>query len=65
MKVADMTNDIVIHDATQQRWLYFHCPKRIISAHRIEEVIPAMKAVEWRRSGGSPGPGSGVSSISG
>ena len=46
MKVTDMTNDIVIHDATQQRWLYFHCPKRIISAHRIEEVIPAMKAVE-------------------
>ena len=41
-----MINSVIIHDATQRQWLHFQNPKRIISAHRIEEVIPALKAIE-------------------
>jgi para-aminobenzoate synthetase/4-amino-4-deoxychorismate lyase len=43
---ADMINSVVIHDARQRQWLYFQDPKRIVSAHRIEEVIPALNAIE-------------------
>ena len=43
---ANMINSVIIHDATQRQWLHFQNPKRIISAHRIEEVIPALKAIE-------------------
>jgi len=43
---ADMSNSVIIHDATQWQWLHFQNPKRIISAHRIEEVIPALNAIE-------------------
>ncbi len=41
-----MINSIVIHDATQRQWLHFQNPKRIISAHRMEEVMPALKTIE-------------------
>jgi para-aminobenzoate synthetase/4-amino-4-deoxychorismate lyase len=43
---ADMINSVVIHDAERRQWLHFREPKRIISAHRIEEVIPALNAIE-------------------
>jgi len=43
---ADMINSVIIHDATQRQWLHFQNPKRIISAHRVEEVMPALNAVE-------------------
>jgi para-aminobenzoate synthetase/4-amino-4-deoxychorismate lyase len=43
---ADMINSIVIHDAAQHKWLHFQNPKRIVSTHRIEEVVPALKAIE-------------------
>ena len=43
---ADMINSVVIHDAAQRQWLHFQHPKRIISAHRIEEVLPALKTIE-------------------
>jgi len=46
VNVADLLNNVVIHDAAQRQWLHFQNPKRIISAHRIEEVMPALKAVE-------------------
>ncbi|RZB31805.1 MAG: para-aminobenzoate synthetase / 4-amino-4-deoxychorismate lyase [Desulfobacteraceae bacterium Eth-SRB1] len=41
-----MINSVVIHDASQQCWLHFRNPRRIISAHRIEEVIPALNIIE-------------------
>jgi para-aminobenzoate synthetase/4-amino-4-deoxychorismate lyase len=44
--VARMINNIVIHDASQERWLHFHAPKHIISAHRVEEIIPALNVIE-------------------
>jgi para-aminobenzoate synthetase/4-amino-4-deoxychorismate lyase len=43
---ADMINCVVIHDATRRQWLHFHDPRQIISAHRMEEVIPALNAIE-------------------
>ncbi len=46
MNCADMINSVVIHDATQRRWLHFQHPKRIISAHRMKEVMPALKTIE-------------------
>ena len=42
----DMINSVVIHDATHGQWLQFCDPKEVISAHRIEEVMPALEAVE-------------------
>jgi para-aminobenzoate synthetase/4-amino-4-deoxychorismate lyase len=44
--VARMINNIVIHDASQGRWLHFHDPKHIISAHRVQEIIPALNVIE-------------------
>ncbi len=44
--IDDMINGVVIHDAALQCWLYFRNPRRIISAHRIEEVIPALNLIE-------------------
>jgi para-aminobenzoate synthetase/4-amino-4-deoxychorismate lyase len=41
-----MINSAVIHDATRRQWLHFQNPRQIISAHRIEEVIPALSAIE-------------------
>jgi para-aminobenzoate synthetase/4-amino-4-deoxychorismate lyase len=46
VKVADLLNNVVIHDAMHRQWLHFCDPKRIIFAHRIEEVMPALMAVE-------------------
>ena len=46
INITDMINEVVIHDATQQRWLHFRVPQRVISAYRIDEVIPALKAIE-------------------
>jgi para-aminobenzoate synthetase/4-amino-4-deoxychorismate lyase len=43
---ADMINCVVIHDATRRQWLHFQDPRQIISAHRMEEVIPALNAIE-------------------
>jgi len=43
---ADMINNVVIHDTTQGQWLHFCNPKRVISAHRVEEVLPALEAIE-------------------
>ena len=44
--IDDMINGVVIHDAALQCWLYFRNPRQIISAHRIEEVIPALNLIE-------------------
>ena len=41
-----MSNSVVIHDATRRHWLHFRHPKQIVSVHRIEEVIPALNAIE-------------------
>ncbi|HUV51437.1 MAG TPA: aminodeoxychorismate synthase component I [Anaerolineae bacterium] len=46
INIADMINGVVIHDAAQQCWLHFRNPRQIISAHRIEEVIPALNLIE-------------------
>jgi len=46
INIDDMINGVVIHDAALQCWLHFHNPRRIISAHRIEEVIPALNVIE-------------------
>jgi para-aminobenzoate synthetase/4-amino-4-deoxychorismate lyase len=43
---ANTINSVFIHDATQQQWLRFHDPKQIVSASRIEEVIPALSTIE-------------------
>ncbi|MDO9567284.1 MAG: aminodeoxychorismate synthase component I [Candidatus Desulfaltia sp.] len=43
---AKVSNGVVIHDAAKQCWLHFHNPRQIISAHRIEEVIPALNLIE-------------------
>ncbi len=43
---ADTINSVCLHDATQQQWLHFQNPKQIISAHRIEEVVPALNVIE-------------------
>ena len=44
--IDDMINGVVIHNAAQQCWLYFCNPRRIISAYRIEKVIPALNLIE-------------------
>jgi para-aminobenzoate synthetase/4-amino-4-deoxychorismate lyase len=46
MNRPDMINSVVIHDATQHKWLHFRDPLRIITAHRIEEVVPALNVIE-------------------
>ena len=46
INIDNMINSVVIHDATQQCWLHFRSPRQIISAHRIEEVIPAINLIE-------------------
>jgi len=46
INIDDMINGVVIHDAAQQCWLHFRNPRRIISAHRVEEVLPALNAIE-------------------
>ncbi|MDA3834088.1 MAG: aminodeoxychorismate synthase component I [Spirochaetales bacterium] len=46
INIADMINGVVIHDAAKQCWLHFRNPRQIISAHRIEEVIPALNLIE-------------------
>ena len=43
---TDMINSVVIHDAGRRQWLHFQNPRQIISAHRIEEVIPTLNAIE-------------------
>jgi hypothetical protein len=43
---SDMINSVVIHDAVRRQWLHFGAPEQIISAHRMEEVIPALKTIE-------------------
>ena len=43
---VDMINSAIIHDATQGQWLHFSDPKEVISVHRLEEVMPALEAVE-------------------
>jgi para-aminobenzoate synthetase/4-amino-4-deoxychorismate lyase len=43
---ADVLNSVVIHDAVRRKWLHFAAPLRIISAQRLEEVMPALKVVE-------------------
>jgi para-aminobenzoate synthetase/4-amino-4-deoxychorismate lyase len=43
---ADMINSVVIHDAVRRQWLCFGAPQQIISARRMEEVMPALGAVE-------------------
>ena len=45
---VDMINSVVIHDTKLRQWLHFQKPKRIISVHRIEEVIPALNEIEER-----------------
>jgi para-aminobenzoate synthetase/4-amino-4-deoxychorismate lyase len=47
-KRVDMINSVVIHDAKRRQWLHFQHPQQIISTHRIEEVIPALNAIEER-----------------
>ena len=44
--IDDMINGVVIHNAAQQCWLHFCNPRRIISAYRIEKVIPALNLIE-------------------
>ena len=41
-----MINCVVIHDATRRQWLHFQNPRQIISVHRMEDVIPALSAIE-------------------
>jgi para-aminobenzoate synthetase/4-amino-4-deoxychorismate lyase len=43
---SDMINSVVIHDAVRRQWLHFGAPQQIISAHRMEEVMPALKTIE-------------------
>jgi len=46
INIDNMINSVVIHDASQQHWLHFCNPRRIVLAHRIEEVIPALNIIE-------------------
>ena len=46
INIDDMINSAVIHDAAEQCWLYFSNPRQVISAHRIEDVVPALNAIE-------------------
>ncbi len=46
MNVADLVNNAVIHDASQGQWLHFCDPKEVISGYRVEEVMPALEAIE-------------------
>jgi para-aminobenzoate synthetase/4-amino-4-deoxychorismate lyase len=48
MQVATMVDTVVIHDATRRQWLHFQNPKQIVSAYLIEEVMPALNAIEER-----------------
>lgn len=43
---SDMINSVVIHDAVRRQWLHFGAPQQIISAHRMEKVMPALKTIE-------------------
>ena len=43
---TELLNNVVIHDAEQQQWLRFRDPRRIVTAHRLAEVVPALQAVE-------------------
>lgn len=40
------TDTVVIHDSALQQWLTFRRPHHVISAHRVEQVIPALKRLE-------------------
>ncbi len=38
--------EIILHNASTARWLYFKNPHRIIEAQQIEEVLPALRKAE-------------------
>src|SRR5512136_1008977 len=41
-----MKNCVVLHDARNGCWLYFHTARHVISTHRLEDVIPALSHME-------------------
>jgi para-aminobenzoate synthetase / 4-amino-4-deoxychorismate lyase len=41
-----MKNRVVLHDAHKGCWLHFHSPVQVISAERLQEVMPALAQVE-------------------
>jgi para-aminobenzoate synthetase/4-amino-4-deoxychorismate lyase len=41
-----MLNSVIVHDAVHRQWLHFSAPRQIIAARLLEEVMPALKAVE-------------------
>jgi para-aminobenzoate synthetase/4-amino-4-deoxychorismate lyase len=41
-----VTEQIVLHDASNERWLRFRQPHRVIAASSIEEIIPSLLQIE-------------------
>ena len=41
-----MQTTVILRDAQRQQWLYFNNPLEVIAAQRIEDVLPALQAVE-------------------
>jgi para-aminobenzoate synthetase/4-amino-4-deoxychorismate lyase len=41
-----MHGDVILHDHTGGRWLRFTEPRRVLLAHTVDEVMPALEAAE-------------------
>jgi para-aminobenzoate synthetase / 4-amino-4-deoxychorismate lyase len=46
MPAGETENQVILHDFATSRWLHFAHPHRIITASRIEDVIPALSCIE-------------------
>jgi len=39
-------NDTFVYDTVRHRWLHFSKPRRIVAAHAVADVLPALRSVE-------------------
>lgn len=39
-------NRVILHDAQHRQWLEFSEPVRVVCCHRLEEVVPALQAID-------------------
>ncbi len=46
VNLSQKNDVVVIRDALQKRWLYFHNPEHVFCIHHIDEILPALKEIE-------------------
>jgi para-aminobenzoate synthetase / 4-amino-4-deoxychorismate lyase len=46
MSLPPARNEVILHVPSRKQWLHFRHPIKIITTHRLEEVIPALQEIE-------------------